>query len=193
MYEIAEKIKLAARRYVKHNGHPPNIIVVYRDGVGESQIENVREKELKALLKGLKEEFNGKGVKLAYIIVTKRLSDRFFIDGKQGPSNPEGGLIIDETIVKDNKFEFFMTAQCVNQGTATPTNYNVIYNDTGLKAESFYELTYYQCFQYYNWSGPLKVPSVIQMANKQGLVVGPSHSKDTKGAHESIMDSPFYY
>ncbi len=192
LYDIADKVRIAARRYVKHNGHPPNIIVVYRDGVGESQIENVREKELKSLLKGLQLEFNGKGVRLAYIIVTKRLSDRFFLDGQRGVTNPDGGLIIDTDVVKDDKFDFFMVAQQVNLGTATPTNYNAIYNDTGLPAESFYELTYHQCYQYYNWSGPLKVPAVIQMANKQGLIVGPSHSRDNRGVHESLMDTPYY-
>jgi aubergine-like protein len=194
LYDIAEKVKLAARRYVKENKHPPNIIVVYRDGVGQGQIESVREKELKSLIKGLQQEFNGKAVKLAYIIVTKRLSDRFFVSLQGQLDNPQGGLIVDSDVVKEDQFDYFMVAQAVsrNQGTATPTNYNVIYNDTDLKAETFYEMTYFQCFSYYNWSGPLKVPAVIMMANKQALVVGSTHSKDNRDTVESLKDGPFY-
>ena len=192
LYDIAEKVKLAARRYVKENKHPPNIIVVYRDGVGQGQVENVREKELKSLIKGLQQEFNGKAVKLAYIIVTKRLSDRFFVNIGGKLDNPKGGLIIDSEVVKEDQFDYFMVAQDVNQGTATPTNYNVIYNDTDLRAESFYEMTYYQCYSYYNWSGPLKVPAVIMMANKQALLVGSTHSRDNRDTMESLKDAPFY-
>ena len=193
LYDIAEKVRSAARRYVKENKHPPNLIVVYRDGVGQGQVDSVREKELKSLLKGLQEEFNGKQVKLAYILVTKRLSDRFFIQKGRGDiSNPDGGLIIDQDVVKDG-FDFFMVAQQVNQGTATPTNYNFLYNDTDLRVESFYEMTYHQCFQYYNWSGPLKVPAVIMMANKQGLIVGNTHTKENRDTCEPLKDTPFYF
>lgn len=192
LYDIAEKVKLAARRYVKANGHPPNIIIVYRDGVGQGQVESVREKELKSLLKGIEQEFNGKTPSLAYIIVTKRLSDRFFINNRGQIDNPEGGLIIDSGVVKHNTFDYFMVAQAVTQGTATPTNYNVIYNNTPLTADQFYQLTYHQCFSYYNWSGPLKVPAVIMMANKQGLVIGNNHGKENRETMECLKDAPFY-
>ena len=194
LYDIAEKVKNAARRYQKANSFAPSNIIVYRDGVGQGQIESVREKELKSLIKGLEQEFNGKTPSLAYIIVTKRLSDRFFVETRNGLENPSGGLIVDQTVVKEGQFDYFMVAQAVStaQGTATPTNYNVIYNNTNLTADMFYQLTYHQCFSYYNWSGPLKVPAVIMMANKQGLVVGGNHSKDNKDTFEGLKDSPFY-
>ena len=54
-----------------------------------------------------------------------------------------------------------MVAQSVARGTATPTHYEVLYNNTDLLADSFYQATYYQCYNYYNWSGPVKVPSVV--------------------------------
>lgn len=192
LYDIADKVKLAARRYVKENKAPPNIIIVYRDGVGQGQVDRVREKELKSLIKGLQQEFNGHNVKLAYIIVTKRLSDRFFTKSGNFFNNPEGGLIVDTHVVKDNTFEYFMVAQAVNQGTATPTNYNVIFNNTDLKAETFYELTYNQCYSYYNWSGPLKVPAVIMMANKVADLIGQTHSRDALDTVESLKDSLFF-
>jgi aubergine-like protein len=192
LYDIADKVKQAARRYVKENKAPPNIIIVYRDGVGQGQVDRVREVELKSLIKGLQSEFNGHHVKLAYIIVTKRLSDRFFTKSGNYINNPAGGLIVDTDVVKDNTFEYFMVAQAVNKGTATPTNYNVIFNTTDLKADTFYELTYNQCYSYYNWSGPLKVPAVIMMANKVADLVGQTHSRDSKDTVESLKDSLFF-
>lgn len=194
LYNIAESIKMAARKYVKKNQHPPNIIIVYRDGVGQSQVDSVREKEVKCLLAGLEQEFNGKNVKLVYIIVTKRLSDRFFVMSNGYLCNPDGALIVDNVVVKQDQFEYFMVAQSVSaqQGTATPTNYNVIFNNSDLKANTFYELTYNQCFSYYNWSGPLKIPAVVMMANKQGLVAGLSHAKEYRDVPETLKESPYY-
>lgn len=194
LYGIADSVKMAARKYVKKNQHPPNIIIVYRDGVGQSQVDNVREKEVKSLLAGLEQEFNGKNVRLVYIIVTKRLSDRFFVMNNGYLCNPDGALIVDQTVVKQDQFEYFMVAQSVSaqQGTATPTNYNVIFNNSDLKANTFYELTYNQCFSYYNWSGPLKIPAVVMMANKQGLVAGLSHAKEYRDVPETLKEAPYY-
>ena len=130
---------------------------------------------------------------MAYIIVTKRLNDRFTIVDQDGYlTNPQGGLFVDSKVTKPGQFDYFMVGQNVNQGTATPTNYNVIYNTTVLPADIFYELTYNQCFSYYNWSGPLKVPAVIMMANKQGLVVGGNHSNENKQTASELRDTLYY-
>lgn len=173
LYSISDLFRNAARKYMLRNKHSPNIIVVYRDGVGESQIEDVRIKEVGSLLKGLKAEFNGNNVKLVYVIVSKRIEEKFSVQEGKFLKNPSGGtLVVDKDVVKEGRFEFFMTPHQVREGTAKPTNYNVIYNTSDLKLESIYELTAFQCSNYYNWSGPIKIPAVVKMANNQALEVG---------------------
>ena len=50
--------------------------------------------------------------KLNFVIVTKRISDKFFVkDMRTGElSNPNGGLIVDQKIVQESGWEFLMVA-----------------------------------------------------------------------------------
>jgi aubergine-like protein len=49
-------------------------------------------------------------------------------------SNPEGVAIVDDVVLAD-RINFFLVAQKVNQGTATPTHYQVVYNQSELGLE----------------------------------------------------------
>lgn len=55
-------------------------------------------------------------------------------------------------------FNFFLYPQNVTQGSATPTHYICIYNDTAFTEESFWEISYHFSFNYYNWKGAVRVP-----------------------------------
>jgi aubergine-like protein len=73
---------------------------------------------------------------------------------------------------RNGYFEYFIVPQYVNQGTATPTSYNVIYNTTNLSEDAFYFLTFEQCFNYYNWQGAVRVPAPLMYADKMATLVG---------------------
>lgn len=50
-------------------------------------------------------------------------------------------------------------------GTAKTPFYECIINDMKLKEETLYKITYDLSMLYYNWNGPVKVPSVCQEAH----------------------------
>jgi len=85
--------------------------------------------------------------------------------------NPPAGTVVTQGITSTN-FDFLLIAQNVTQGTCTPTKYNVIYDNTGLPADLFYQMTFYQCYNYYNWSGGIRVPSAVMYAHKLAYLVG---------------------
>jgi len=163
LYSIAEQLIDCFRKYAIENKKYPDIIIFFRDGIGAGSFDQVREKEIKTILGMLQEKAPDikKVPKLAYIVVNKRINDRFFEISNRGPQNPAGGLIIKSEVTNSQGFDYFMVSQNVNRGTATPTHYECLYNDTGLSADTIYETTYYQTFNYYNWPGPVKVPAVI--------------------------------
>lgn len=191
LYSIAEQFMDCKRKYAIENKHDPDIIIFFRDGIGAGSFDQVREKEISTILGMLREQATDKSKipKLAYIIVNKRINDRFFEVSKRGPQNPAGGLVINSTVTNNKGFDYFMVAQNVNRGTATPTHYECLYNDTGLSADTFYELTYYQTFNYYNWPGPVKVPAVIQYATKQGYLVGNTKMKTKEGGNVEDLEA----
>lgn len=50
------------------------------------------------------------------------------------------------------RYDFYLISQSVNQGTVSPTHYNVLYDNTGLDADKMQRLTYKLTHLYYNWS-----------------------------------------
>lgn len=115
-------------------------------------------------------------IKFTEVIVQKRVHTRIF-DHTQSidrPSNAPPGTIIDNGCVSANSYDFFMVSQNVQQGTATPTHYRVIYDEVSLPQNHMQMLTFKLCHLYYNWSGTIRVPAPCQYAHKVAFLVGQS-------------------
>ena len=166
MHNMASMVLDSIKSYKKVLGKLPKQYIFYRDGVGEGQLEEVKKFEIMKIKEALIKEYKDEAPKLLFIVVTKRISDRFAVVTERGLSNPSGGLLITDDVVKRDRANFFLVAQKVNQGTAGPTHYEVIYNDTDIKFEYLTELTYQLTFTYTNWCGPVKVPGPVQYAHK---------------------------
>ncbi|CAK69050.1 unnamed protein product (macronuclear) [Paramecium tetraurelia] len=81
------------------------------------------------------------------------------------------GVVIADRVVSSH-FDCFMIAQQVHQGTATPTHYTVLENTTNWKEELFWKFTYYQCYNYKNWCGPIKILACVQNAHTAAYRTG---------------------
>jgi len=70
-------------------------------------------------------------------------------------------------------WDFFLVAQVARQGIVSPTSYNVLQNkNEQLPPGKLQLLTYRLCHLYYNWSGGVAVPAVVQYAHKMALITG---------------------
>lgn len=195
---IADMMRSASREYCKDNNVlRSDIVVVFRDGVGEGMIDSVRHNEVRPLIKGLREEFNTEHIELVYIIINKMIGDRFSVKNPDGSySNPETGLVVLDSVTKDNRSDFFMVAPKVedNLGTARPVYCNIIYNSSKLSLDTILELTYHQCFNYSNWcSGAIRVPAVCMLAHKQAHMVGQTCSANSKSIICQKLSKQLYY
>lgn len=152
--------------YKKKLKKDPKRLIIYRNCENERGLNNIIEKEINGLVDLLKKEFKNPP-KLCVIIVTKRINDRFAVNSQRGLQNPEGVAIVDD-VVKTGSFNFYLICQKVNQGTATPTHYQVIYNNTDLDSEQIITHTYDMSYNYMNWMGPVRIPSSLQYSEKMG-------------------------
>lgn len=172
MNNVASSVITCIEGYRKANKRLPKKVLFYRDGVGEGQKEIVKREEIEKIKKSLGERYGAKCPKLTMVLVTKRINDRFFTkDVKRGLDNPQNGLIVYSDVVKTD-WEFFMVAQKVNQGSAAPTRYQVLHDENGIGADSLFNMTYSQCYNYYNWTGAVKVPAVCQLAHTLAYFAG---------------------
>ncbi|KAJ7309724.1 hypothetical protein JRQ81_007787 [Phrynocephalus forsythii] len=144
-------LQAALRSWHKNNGHMPTRIIVYRDGVGDGQLKTLVDYEVPQLMECLKTVGIDYSPKLTVIVVKKRINNRFFahIGGKL--QNPPPGTVIDVEVTRPEWYDFFIVSQSVRTGTLSPTHYNVIYDNSGLKPDHMQRLTYKLCHMYYNW------------------------------------------
>ncbi len=98
-------------------------------------------------------------------------------DGPNNFKNPTPGTVIDKSITDKDAYEFYLISVAAKQGMACPTRYTVIHDEIGESPDQIELLTYKMCFTYYNVSGAIKVPSVIQYAHRLAYLVGERGSK----------------
>ncbi|KAF0991535.1 hypothetical protein HZS_5224, partial [Henneguya salminicola] len=170
--EIADSLyanmKNALEQYYKFNKCMPDAVIIYRDGVGDGQLEVVRLHELPSVQTCLEETCSKYGTvpTLAYLIVRKRINTRLFTVGSTSASNPLPGSLVDRIITRDDCPNFYLVSQCVREGTVNPTHYLVIYNNSKLTTTHLQRLSYKTCYLYFNWMGTVRVPAPCQYAHK---------------------------
>uniref|UniRef100_A0A182PI90 Piwi n=1 Tax=Anopheles epiroticus TaxID=199890 RepID=A0A182PI90_9DIPT len=147
----------------------PRRILLYRDGVGDGQLRHVVEHEVRAIKDNLTKVYENNEFKsqLTVIVVSKRINTRLFDGGR----NPPPGTVVDDIVTLPERTDFFLVSQTVRQGTVSPTSYNIIYDESGLKPDQLQVYTSKQTHLYYNWCGSVAVPAVCQYAHKLAFLV----------------------
>lgn len=112
---------------------------MYSDGVGEGMISHVFQYELTQIRDALQKmsENGDKLFNLTFIIVTKKLNSRFFrkiiSNGHTNYENPIPGTVIDNTVTRTDRYDFYLVSQSVRQGSVAPTMYNIIFDESGFR------------------------------------------------------------
>nr|Q2PC95.1 RecName: Full=Piwi-like protein [Dugesia japonica]CAI26303.1 Piwi homologue [Dugesia japonica] len=179
----------------------PVRIMVYRDGVGDSQLQFTKQFEvdaMKPLVENIYKENGCQVPQIIYVIVKKRIGTKLFNRG----DNANPGTIVDKEIVKPNFFEFFLVSQRVTRGTASPTNYNVLedtryQNKAGIieaiTPNELQRITYTLTHLYFNWMGTIRVPVPVHYAHKLAELIGKVHKGSTPALiNERIRNRLFY-
>ena len=188
MDNICSSVITCVEGYKKANKILPKKILFYRDGVGEGQIDIVKKDEIAKIKAGLEQKYGKHCPALSVVLVTKRINDRFFTKSKKSLENPDNGLIVYSDVVKSS-WEFFMVAQKVTQGSATPTRYQVLHDEIKFGPDSLFNLTYSQCYNYYNWTGAVKVPAVCQLAHTLAYYAGENL---TENVHPTLFNNLYF-
>ena len=66
------RLEEAIKQFTKINKSPPKVIIVFRDGVGESYFDSIYKGEIQKMLKSIGE------TKVCFLTVNKRTHQRFF-------------------------------------------------------------------------------------------------------------------
>ncbi|KAJ5760986.1 hypothetical protein N7520_008142 [Penicillium odoratum] len=154
------------------NKHSPKQIYYFRDGVSDSEINGVLNKEVPAIRKVLAEVcgvplFTGK---LCVVIANKRHHLRAFPNPKDLKTcdrngNPLPGTLIDREVTSPRGWDFLLYAHAALQGTARPVHYKVVLDEIGHKPEELENMIYEQSYQYVRSTTPVSIHPAIYYAH----------------------------
>eukprot|EP00993_Chasmostoma_nieuportense_P000991 NODE_190_length_2759_cov_96.849924_g176_i0.p1 GENE.NODE_190_length_2759_cov_96.849924_g176_i0~~NODE_190_length_2759_cov_96.849924_g176_i0.p1 ORF type:complete len:886 (+),score=222.57 NODE_190_length_2759_cov_96.849924_g176_i0:271-2658(+) len=176
-----------------HNGRIPERVVVYRNGVGESQFLTVGKQEVAAL--GRELQNSCPGAQLCFALTFKNTKARIFADmGNDRYDNPAPGTVLDGSGISNRTgfYEFLLVPQSVTQGCITPIKVICLHNNiTSLTSTGLQHLTFQLCHSFFNWFGTIKMPSVCEYAGRLAKFVG-THREGPPILPENLGHG-FYY
>lgn len=178
-----------------NNKYLPKNFIIYRSGVSDRERELILKHEVKSvedLLSGIIEkECYKQGYKgyFTFIIVNKKTDSKFFEYSNNTVNNPKEGTVLDTQVVTPGVYEFYLQPQFVNSGTATPTHFHVIYDSIGIPIEDIEDITYKQCYYYWNWSGAIREPAALKFAEVANKFSSTYMNEYVKNR---LKNSPYY-
>lgn len=156
------------KSYIKD---PSNlVIIVYRDGVADSQMDQVDAAEVAQL-----KEVSPPNAHLIYSVVQKRVHNRFIMSNAGQYGNCAPGTVVEDLARESGgRYNFFMVPCLTNLSTNKPVHYTITYDShpNALTKGEFHAISYASHHTYQNWAGTVKVPDVCQYAHTLAYTLG---------------------
>ena len=192
---LRNMIRKSIDYFVVNNKTNPMFIFIYRSGGNEKQKEKLVRDELPIFTSLFGGEIDGYALgykaKFCFFSVNKKTDLKFFQEkDKYNYSNPDNGTVVDTDVVHPDHFEFYLQPQFVNQGTATPVHYHVLYDNTNIPIEALENITYKQTYYYWNWPGPIREPAALKFAEVCNSFT--SRYMNNEFSQDRLRDTPFY-
>ncbi|KAG7199076.1 hypothetical protein KM043_017975 [Ampulex compressa] len=157
--------------FYKATNRKPLKVIFYRDGVSEGQLVQVIHHEISAIKKAFRKlspsgEYNPP---ITFLVVQKRHHIRLFpTDGRNSDDrnfNVQAGTIVDTHITHPSHIDFYLVSHASIQGTARPTKYRCICNESDLSEDEIEQLTYYLCHMFARCTRSVSYPAPTYYAH----------------------------
>ncbi|CAE6113379.1 unnamed protein product [Arabidopsis arenosa] len=166
----------------------PNHIIIFRDGVSESQFNqvlNIELDQMKQACKFLEEKWVPK---FTVIIAQKNHHTKFF--QTRSPDNVPPGTIIDSNICHQHNNDFYLCAHAGMIGTTRPTHYHVLYDEIGFDTDQLQELVHSLSYVYQRSTTAISLVAPICYAHLAAAQMGTAMKfediSETSSSHGGI-------
>jgi aubergine-like protein len=105
-------------------------------------------------------------------MVNKRVKTKMISETNGRLNNPVPGTVLDHSITAKDLQDFYIVTTTSRQGLPTPSHFSVLLNEINATPEQIQALTFKLCYTYYNYGGPVKIPSPVKYADKLAGMVG---------------------
>ncbi|EFO28035.2 hypothetical protein LOAG_00451 [Loa loa] len=147
-------------------GCKPQHIVLFRDGVSDSQFLDVMNDELLCLKTAIHQLDRLYNPTVSYVVVQKRHHTRFIEqDMERVKGNVPPGTVVDSTITNPLRFDFYLCSHHGAIGTSRPSHYTVLYDSWHLSADEWQQMIYALCHVYARCNKSVSIPAPVYYAH----------------------------
>ncbi|XP_062211605.1 protein argonaute 7-like [Phragmites australis] len=172
--EIIEHLDVMAgeliEEFLKEVGKLPSRIIVFRDGVSETQFYKVMKEELRAVHLACS-RYPGYKPSVTFVVVQKRHHTRLFRREKNGCSthysdqNVPPGTVVDTVITHPREFDFYLCSHWGTKGTSRPTHYHVLWDENNFQSDEMQQMVYNLCYTFARCTGPVSLVPPVYYAH----------------------------
>jgi eukaryotic translation initiation factor 2C len=156
--------------YTSSGNRKPSNIIIFRDGVSESQFNQVLNIELEQITQACKYLDDKWEPKFVVIVAQKNHHTKFF--QPNSPDNVPPGTVIDNKICHPRNYDFYMCAHAGMIGTTRPTHYHVLVDEIGFTADELQEFVHSLSYVYQRSTSAISVVAPICYAHLAAAKVG---------------------
>ncbi|XP_057981140.1 protein argonaute 4B-like, partial [Malania oleifera] len=149
--------------YLSSGQRKPEQIIIFRDGVSESQFNQVLNVELDQIIEACKFLDDKWSPKFTLIVAQKNHHTKFF--QASSPDNVPPGTVIDSKVCHPRSNDFYMCAHAGMIGTTRPTHYHVLFDELGFSADDLQELVHSLSYVYQRSTTAISIVAPICYAH----------------------------
>ena len=166
---LSSMVKDSLVNFYQQTGFKPHRIIMYRDGVSETQFNTVLQAELLAIRQACVELEQDYRPGITFIVVQKRHHTRLFCSDHRDQSGRAGnvpaGTTVDANITHPTENDFYLCSHQGIQGTSRPSYYRCLWDDNNLSADELQNLTYQLCHTYARCTRSVSIPAPAYYAH----------------------------
>ncbi|KAL6535929.1 Protein argonaute 16 [Orobanche hederae] len=132
--------------YKTSNGRKPGQVIIFRDGVSESQFAQVLNIELDQIIKAYQHLGESDIPKFTMIVAQKNHHTRLF--QASASENVPSGTVVDTKVVHPRNYDFYMCSHAGMIGTSRPAHYHVLFDEIGFSPDYMQDLIHSLSYVY---------------------------------------------
>ncbi|CAN1220059.1 Protein argonaute 16 [Linum perenne] len=173
--------------FYKSSGHKPRQIIIFRDGVSESQFNQVLNIELPQIIKAYQHLGEVDVPKFTVIIAQKNHHTKLF--KAQGPDNVPPGTVVDTTVVHPRNYDFYMCAHNGAIGTSRPAHYHVLIDEIGFTPDELQNLVHSLSYVYQRSTTAISIVAPVCYAHLAAQQMSQFMKFDDMGSSEKSSEA----
>ncbi|CAN6471914.1 unnamed protein product [Victoria cruziana] len=140
----------------------PEKIILFRDGVSDSQFNQVLNIELEQIIRACDFLESGYRPKITLIVAQKNHHTKLFQDG---PLSVPPGTVVDTRICHPRNFDFYLCSHAGMIGTTRPTHYHILMDEIGFCADDLQMLVHSFSYVYQRSTTVISIVAPISYAH----------------------------